>query len=211
MAGRTIGSDNKFGTIPLKTDESWNPIGIAHFLLGFEANKTTGRAEFYAKPVWNTYEAKDVDQYAQYVLDGSRGKLEITKTPFDIGVENQTFIMLELAPEINWQFARGEYGCTTKGEPTTDNFGLWHIHRKYVERGPISRDGCRLVYFGLARRKGYEGQAFNLHVEFLQDDPDDVSEPKRLPVIFDPDVGNNGGFPIPPDPPPPPPPPKGGG
>ncbi len=67
-------------------------------------------------------------------------------------------------------------------------------------------DGCKVLYFGVVKRGPRKnppldnppGDLFNFHIEFLQQDPDG---PKRLKVIFDPDVKNNSDTnPIPPPP-----------
>ncbi|MCR5879193.1 nucleotide synthetase [Phenylobacterium sp. J367] len=127
------------------------------------------------------------------------------RSPYDIMIERQSWVLVELDSRVaNWQFTKGEFGCTTKQDYGRDNFGLRHVYRDGLGglNEPVTKDGCRFLFFGAARRDaGTEdnpaSQYFNFHVEFLQTHPGEKVE-RRLKVIFDPDVGNNGGFPIPP-------------
>lgn len=122
-------------------------------------------------------------------------------SPFDIKVRRPCWVVVELDRKIEqWQFAPDEYGVTTKGE-SDRNCSLRHVYDDGVQAAGarIPRDGCRVLYFGVVARDAcgtaLAGELFNFHTEFLMEEDDDQGRPvkKRLNVIFDPDVKNDGG------------------
>lgn len=213
---------NRFEQLAEKPSKPFHPRQIVHARLKVRS-ECKGALEFWMDRREGEEQPEDIPEsvlqaYARRVANGEirifGADEEPPETPFDLKVGRQCWIVLELDPDLkNWQFGRGFVGCTTKGKHKGDNFRLRHVYPDEdgasVEpvKGRIRKDGCRVVYFGLARRGRRQSQYFNLHTEFLQAAEDDAKKLHRMVVIFDPDVGNNGGFPIPPDPPPPPPPP----
>lgn len=117
--------------------------------------------------------------------------------PFDIKVTQQCWIILKLDDaQPGWQFANGSLPVSTKteGQPG-DNFGLRHVATGpggslQVAVGPVTVDGCKVVYFAVGARRANEPQSFNYHTEFLQ--TDDAGNPQRMVVIFDPDIPDDG-------------------
>jgi hypothetical protein len=121
-------------------------------------------------------------------------------SPFDITVKRPCWVVVELDEKIeNWQFATGERGATTKAE-SDNNCYLRHVYDDgaQVAGKLIPRDGCRVLYFGVVARDAANtangGELFNFHTEFLMEEDNGSGKPvkKRLNVIFDPDVKNEG-------------------
>jgi hypothetical protein len=187
-------------------DSSSTPHGAPfHSLAGLK---------FFAKLVKETtvLNPKDVLKSVGEVEDYIKGivpALPITPlkdiSPFDIIVNKQSWIVLQLDPSVkNWQFCIGEHGCTTKEERSEiRNWWLKHYYGKNgFDHGVVSDNGCRILYFGVVKRgsafvvdiNNPPSELFNIHVEFVQVDKDKgVDVEKRLKVIFDPDVSNDGG------------------
>lgn len=121
-------------------------------------------------------------------------------SPFDITVSRPCWVVVELDAKIeNWQFATGERGVTTKAE-SDRNCSLRHVYDDGAQAAGerVSRDGCRVLYFGVVARDAANtpncGELFNFHTEFLMEEDDGHGHvvQKRLNVIFDPDVKNEG-------------------
>ncbi|MEO8114894.1 MAG: nucleotide synthetase [Phenylobacterium sp.] len=166
----------------------------------------------------------DAAAYAQKVADGEVGlfdayflevkaaKAKPDPTPYDIGVTKQSWVIVELDPATtNWQFGKNNLAITTKEKKPGHNFGLKHVYPSSrgadypadqrpnpICVGTVKGDQCKVAYFGVARRIKDESQGFNFHTDFLQPARYGSSTIHRMLVIFDPDVGNTGGFPIPP-------------
>lgn len=118
--------------------------------------------------------------------------LGILGTPFDIPVKHQCFIILELDRKLSWQFAGNSPGVSTKEFYGTDNFGL--IYRTDESQNTysdpaetsIKGDGRKVLYFRVGRRR-WDMQKLNFHIEF------EWAPGKYMPLIFDPNVPDNGG------------------
>lgn len=110
-----------------------------------------------------------------------------TPSQYDMAVREPCYVVVELDPDrTNWQFENGIAALTTKDDPTEDNWGLIHAYANGKHSaGKATRDGCRVIYFGVAQRTGWQSSFVNLHTEFLQ-------ASTRLKVIIDPDVPNEG-------------------
>lgn len=191
---------NEFGELPEQPSAPFNPQQIFHAKLRIlRRYKDTLRFGLSIVPT-STVNVAKIEQYAMDVA-GQEGLIPSgrpPKTPYDIGLDRQSWVLVELDSELkNWQFTPGFVGCTTKDAANGDDFGLRHVYPTSVEPGPIARDGCRVLFFGMAKRKKGASRYFNLHVEFLQKNPNDPANPHRLQVIFDPDVKNEGGFDVP--------------
>lgn len=216
------GSDNQLRRMGEKpSNEPFKPMQIVHarlLLVPVEANPTARVAQQMTFGMKLDYGRDDIEvtpeavhQYARDVADGKIVMLSPkgapAPSPFDISVASQCWVVLELEKEwTNWQFERDAFVVTTKADYGSDNhtlryvFPTGHAHASDPPADvPIPDDGCRVVYFGVARRGFPESQFVNIHTEFLQDNPKNPSGPKhRLRVIFDPDVPNSGPDAIPP-------------
>lgn len=156
----------------------------------------------------------DMSKHAGKIA-GSMGFIERTApvTPYDITINEPSWLLLELDKEINWRFSSDFLACTTKEkEPNYPNQGDgprsgFNTYLRYAySDGTVVKDPseaksgtyCRFIFFGVAHRGKYERQGFNLFVEFYQIETGGVV--KTLPITLDPDVGNEGHdeFPSPP-------------
>lgn len=143
--------------------------------------KGTLRAIFDVLPIRKS----DEDVIQQFQLGTS---LTPSKTPYDINVTEQCYVILLLDPRINWRFTTGGRGVTTKAFHGTDNFGVRFATREKPDSdessvaysNPSNHFGapadCHVLYFAVARRRhdavppqeGYSSkQSFNFHMEFV--------------------------------------------
>ncbi len=116
-------------------------------------------------------------------------------SPYDIDVTRQCWVIFELGREVpNWRFYGP--GLTKKAKPQGWEFGLKYVLADgTIDKGEIpDAADCKLLAMAVARRDAKDHQYFNLHVEFVQGAGTTSDPIKRLKVIFDPDVGNTGGF-----------------
>ena len=200
--------------------EDFKPVQIVHgrlLLLPQEASTTARQPQrmiFGVRlkygPAKSVISAEEVHAFAQDVADGKDPlagdfKHFFAPSPYDIGVASQCWIVLELEKEwTNWQFETGAFAVTTKKDYQSDNHTLRCAYPRKHPNGSdkpadaaIPADGCRVAYFGVAKRGYPESQFINIHTEFLQEAPSGT-EQHRLRVIFDPDVPNTGPDAIPP-------------
>jgi hypothetical protein len=135
---------------------------------------------------------------------GEKSALSILGSPYDIEVESQCYLVLELDRKINWRFTPQAHGVTTKDYYGADNFGLTFIEADGAFSTPnsdvvVKSDNCQILYFRIARRRPDEPavqgndsrQGFNFHIEFMWQDG------RTMPMIFDPNVPNGGGASLP--------------
>lgn len=205
--------------IPTAKPHNFVPKRIYHYILSFDVDELRQNAAgnfslpfIIKKPDKNPPNVKDggeseVIEYVENLL--SIGILnndeKIIVSPFDMTFQNQCWIVIQIESKINnWQFSVDDYGLTTKVDSDR------HCSLRHVENGKVQPagervkdDGCRVLYFGIVARagKGHVGasELFNFHTEFLTPGLDEQGKPitKRLKVIFDPDIKNEGS-PIPP-------------
>ena len=186
----TLVPPNKFGGLQVtNTVTNGDPIEIRHFQIGVDGS-VAGFLNFTIKRVEPTDLPANINKYVQDIASGNKVAMSFVNpppSPFDMIVSDPCFIVVELAPDVkNWQFETGTAALTTKDTATEDNWGLVHAYADgRHSAGIATRDGCRVIYFGVAKRGAYQSSFVNLHTEFLQ-------LPKRLRVIFDPDVPNDG-------------------
>lgn len=155
-----------------------------------------------------------INKTRSYISDIENGFLPPPSqevSPYDMWVNKQCIILVQLDKTLDkWQFSKEEHGCTTKKfHFGTRNWGLTHYYGNgnYGKMGDtITGEDCRMLYFGVVKRGSGKSEdpvdrcnpsseLFNIHIEFKQTDTDSAGNeiPKRLQVIFDPDVKNNGG------------------
>ncbi|UAL08695.1 nucleotide synthetase [Caulobacter segnis] len=195
--------------IPTTRPADFLPEKIVHVVLTVDRGKLPKKEEdpwtldFTIKepseqlPTIPPGDEKKVMEYAvQRANPGFRDiNLVPVPSPFDIKVDRPCWVVVELDAKIaNWQFAKGERGATTKAE-SDRNCYLRHVYddgaQPAGERAP--RDRCRVLYFGVVARDAggtsLAGDLFNFHTEFRMEEN---GVEKRLNVIFDPDVKNEG-------------------
>lgn len=200
--------------IPTTRPAEFQPQEIVHVILTVDRNKLSANpkdpmvlAFMIKKPLPGPppISAGDEDKVRTYAeLRASMPLIGVNLTPapspFDITVGRQCWVVVELDEKIeNWQFATGERGVTTKVE-SDRNCSLRHVYANGAEQAGarIPRDGCRVLYFGVVAREAANtphcGELFNFHTEFLVEEPDEQGQlvKKRLNVIFDPDIKNEG-------------------
>lgn len=158
---------------------------------------------FAAVSIPNEDAASDVEQMAGKALEliakhrrrPERESLIHDPSPLDIGVKKSCWLLVQLDPAINWQFTLGALPCDHKDAPSRcENTHLRHVYLMGGEGhcGEVSNDGCQAFYFGVARR-GPDAHCFmNFNIEFIHIDPKS-GQKKRLKLIVDPDVKNDGG------------------
>ena len=110
-------------------------------------------------------------------------------TPWDIPVRQQCYVLAVLDPKIrNWSFW-GE-GIESKGADHAYDFEPFWLEPgdKAPRSGAIPEQSrCRVLYFAIGRRGAKASHGVNYFVKIR--DPDGVRE---MPLIFDPDVPNEG-------------------
>jgi hypothetical protein len=213
--------ENGLAEIPRKIPSDFKPTALVHAILMIDWNTISpgnsselrfqvGKPDPVTQPPPASYALADMKKYAQSVADaqGLVGNV-IDPSPYDIPVDQQCWILIELRSDLkNWHFVPDGYGCTTKVKPKgkARNCALHHVYKGQPmgDPGEVVRDDlCGVLFFGVVRRGGKgstdpdnpSADAFNIHVEFKQTDKDPTTKKditKRLKVIFDPDVKNDG-------------------
>ena len=147
-----------------------------------------------------------MEDYAAKVAEALPRRPEpLLPSPFDIPVQ-QGWLLIELDPDINWRFTKGQVPCTLKAQDLRgENIQLRHAYvdefgKGQIRAGAVHSEDCKVIFFGVRRRGGAPHQAgdpdlrhcyVNLNIEFLQDHVN--SKPTRyLQLIVDPDVPNSG-------------------
>lgn len=141
-----------------------------------------------------------VHEIAQNIADNSPRVIEfesIAPTPYDIQVKRRTWLILELDPNINWEFTPGRPGVTAKQSGfNNENYGLTFVKKgaNPMNAGDPAPEDCRVLFFAVAgRHNPYMGKierGFNFEIDFFQSTS---TGERRLPLIFDPNVPNGGG------------------
>lgn len=173
---------------------------ILHFVLQMDrTGKQPYELTYCLKqyPPQNTPKPIDIEAYVTTKAVGRVVPKMITQpTPWNLPIPDKTgqcYVVLDLDPNwANWQFI-GQ-GLTSKTPNNGKDFGLGWVAETAtnpwageVRGGPINQDGCKRIFFGVARRKAKEtGCNMNFLIGFLQSG-------MMMPVMYDPDVPNLGG------------------
>lgn len=187
------------------TSFKWpHPMIVKHVILTFE--EKNNKLLFKVLEIKETDKVSGLEEMSSYAISkiGTR-PAGLVSSPFDIKVKQQCWLLIQLDPSKNWQFTVGQVPCTLKEEDLYGrNIHLRHVQKssKTGEKGKISRNGCRTIFFGVVQRGPIIGEkkrdpgrcGINLNVEFIQKDG---RHTKRLQLIIDPDVPNDGGTTIP--------------
>ncbi len=138
---------------------------------------------------------------ASYVKNLTSSFDVIPRSPFDIvldyDTDEQQWIVVELGKTADWCFTAGSHGVTCKEGADGRVFDPhWVDGSKNSVRGaiPAGQEGCKLIWFGLAQLDHGAAVALNYHVTVSQTGklPDGTPVVKRMKIIFDPDVRNEG-------------------
>lgn len=107
--------------------------------------------------------------------------------PLNVYIGKPCWVVIELDPDIDWQFEPGQPGVTTKIPYGDDNCDLVHVMSdgtRVDSRAPAEGQ-CRLLYFVVqSRPRDWHHQGFLCHV---------IRGGKRREDPIDPDIPNDGG------------------
>lgn len=203
--------------IPATKPARFEPLEIIHVILSVDRKKLSNNPKDRMELAFTIMKPErpppymspgDESKVVEYALQrASMPLVEISTvpvpSPFDIIITKQCWVVIEIDDKIeNWQFAKCHHGVTTKFDSRRDCY-LRHIEGGDVKAAgeDIKSDGCRVLYFGVFARDGNgtlgASELFNFHTEFLTRNDANGEITKRLNVIFDPDIKNEGS-PIPP-------------
>jgi hypothetical protein len=198
--------------LPATKPARFVPLEIIHAILSVDRTKLSNNSKDRMElaftvmkperppPSISPGDESKVIEYAK--LRASMPLIEISTksvpSPFDIIITKQCWVVIEIDSKIeNWQFAKENHGVTTKFDSGRDCY-LRHVEGGDVQSAGeyIKGDGCRVLYFGVFSRDGKgapdASELFNFHTEFLTRDIANGEITKRLNVIFDPDIKNEG-------------------
>jgi hypothetical protein len=193
---------------------------VFHYLLSID-QKTQGaypQALIYTAELQSSAPEKaSLDELVEYckglAINGTERQPLAIESPLDMVVrDDQCWLIIELDQAINWSFARDSRACTSKhGDPDHNagkkghNLWLRHVYKtgavlEKTTKDDAGADGCRVLFFGVAHRGHPRHNTtphhyFNLKIEFFQEE---ANRMLFLPVVLDPDVGNDGHDEIPP-------------
>lgn len=204
--------------IPDNTTEPFNPTKIYKYIL--RPNTRVGRPDIFemhfngitpfefpnphapleapmkvSASFLQEFVAREPDKTLPMNLD----KLARGPSPLDINFQGQCFISIELdLNHNNWWFDLNDLALTTN-----DYFGTQNVYMFFFDKDASSialpqydfgkhtgPEKCRTIIFGVRQRFGSptdDSQKFNLHVLI------DHGGGSVLPLIFDPDIKNDGG------------------
>jgi hypothetical protein len=205
--------NNAFAALMHNKDAKLVPEQIIYAKCDFGLDATGKRIAFQYSDL-RAYPRVDIDVFVTSLLKNGAPPAVIDKlfmaaadpilrTPFDLNVNRPSYVVFELESSHNWQFQKGGAGLSNKGSIKYDNCDLVHAWAEgtganmqvYFRADAVPVDNCRVVYFSVLRRAAHEGQPVNLHLEFIQDAG---ANEKRLILIADPDIKNDGSQPYPP-------------
>lgn len=113
----------------------------------------------------------------------------------DFGIRKSCMVVIELDPDIEWQFRTYDVGVTSKYDYSKYVGALYHLDNTgtTLPSDKPSEGKCRFVAFAAMSRRFGEAQHFNLHVELLQRDTALNRDMRPLEIMIDPDIPNDGG------------------
>lgn len=191
--------------------ESFNPASIVHCRYFFKAAAADANGNIvikFGKEI-KTYAmtGRTVEGFVKNLLrnpsqngDTITNPPEVWKvdqTPFDFGVAEQCFVVIELEQNNNWMFSQTSIAIDRKESNNfdNDNRDLKHVHPTsgLGSDTPIDKAECRIVYFSVLRRDDKGPRMFKFNVRFIDRPAGTASE-----IIIDPDIPNTGASPFPP-------------
>lgn len=191
---------NGLHPLPKTAPADWTPEEIIHSRFSMQVKDSV--LEFISAPNSQIICGYDVDDFVRELARpttqiqalGNRFKdahdpYVGPMSPLDIYVGAPCYVVVELDPAWNWQFRADGPAVTTK-EPYGDhNCCLRHVSANgdLLPGAAPGEDGCRIAFFSVTNRPKHSHPHFNYHVEFLMPDG------RKVPLIIDPDVPNDGG------------------
>jgi hypothetical protein len=181
---------------------TWNCQEIVYSKIGFKS--PGARLEFFLNPSSYTIPGSNLTYLLTQLLNnhpnvpngvdkpwGGPGHPH-KRTPLDIQVDKQCWVVIELDKQKGWKFPQSGPGITTKDDYGVSNVGL----RYYSDTGAISPHplpNCRILYFAVVCRVEAEVQRFNFNLALEQDLG--AGQIVTMEIMIDPDIPNgNGGF-----------------
>lgn len=147
--------------------------------------------------VENRADPGEIESYAKGVATAqAAAPPPVRSGPWDVGVTSQCYLLFELDRVVrNWRFIGPGLDSKGAGNGSYD-FGMrWfdstggsHPATEEIE----TRHACRVLYLAVGERRYPGTHGVNIWVEF------DHGSGLKLPVIFDPDIPNDGPDAIPP-------------
>jgi hypothetical protein len=185
-----------------------NAKRVYHYVLRINTSRTD---PFYVTGGWQkNVDPNDIDTYVQQVATHQiapptkRPKPIIPASPYDMPVQFQCWVVVQLDPALDgWQFVPGDRAAIVKDSPSIDD----NINLKHVEANGdignagfnVKRDKCQVFYFGVKTRGKHDTPEAHSFLTIITEYVTDLGTnlERRLSVIFDPDVPDDGD-PIPP-------------
>ena len=181
MAKDSVSAENL--TIPDTTTYIRKPEYILHYK--YDMIEKDGKFKFKTTRMYSSGYGNDIDNYIKDT------KIKISPAflpnPLDISITEDPgkplFLVIELGTSLDWYFKEGSMGMTPKSDNGDEDFGLhWVDQNNDSQTGTIKYDKCRKVWLGIAKRDPGEANSYNYDIVF-----------DGAPVLFDPDVRNDGG------------------
>ncbi|HYD26327.1 nucleotide synthetase [Brevundimonas sp.] len=186
------------GGVPLpSTQQQWNLGEVVYTQYGYDETLPEGHRVFvkirsYALP--ETDIGRFVDERIARAPLTDKGKLrrwtrkhQKDDRDSNIYVGQPCWVVIELDPDVDWQFAPDEPGITTKADYKQDNCDLVHVTTtgtRAESRAPANGT-CKLIYFVVqSRPNDMDHQGFICNV---------IYGGKRRDDMIDPDIPNDGG------------------
>lgn len=115
------------------------------------------------------------------------------RTPYDVGVAEQCYVVIELDDECDWMFSQKYDGFQAKaGHFEGETTDLRHVHPGTGESSSshIKDDECMIIHFRVRERKDREPRFFYCNVRLV-----DRKTGHAVEIGIDPDVPNSGNNP----------------
>lgn len=197
--------------LPGKID--FDPKIYIHCRYLFVVNKTSTNENIIFKKEISTYlistesikeivdgiiDGKPVGSLTENAKDPNIFRTNGISTPFDIGINQQCYIIIELDRRHNWHFSKKFKAIAQKitnnnGHEDGDVFHVSSITRSHFP-DPLVSENCTIAYFGVkSRGSPHEAREYDVRVRFNQDN-------YAVELNIDPDIPNTGAAPFPPPP-----------
>jgi hypothetical protein len=191
--------------MPTASLGDWLPNQIVYSKITYAVG-ADGRLNFILSPANLSYAQSNMDAFLTALANGTppggqplpRSTIE-PQGSLDLVIKDTSWIVIQLDPNLPWQFQSGHAAVTLKADYGGSNVNLFHVSTVSGGFGPPSPEppgnGCQLAYFAAPSRSSYPAvQGINLHVELFQSSANGVDF-SPLPVIIDPAIKNDGGIP----------------
>jgi hypothetical protein len=179
-----------YGLGPKK--DGWTANAAKHLVMDFKFDQQKGELTF-SYPKKTDLEVSGFEAALGSVLGlKAREERPIEGNPWDIVMNYQGYVFLELSPTKNWQYHPREPGLSLKQEKHQHYFDTLYIDRATGNVTPVPFAGCRLLAFSVDRKADTPKHGFNVHVQFADPfKPQPNVARNVMDVIFDPDIKND--------------------